>query len=89
MDYVPKLIDNLMGTIDLNTMSIMTREYETINGSAAVDFLKAIEAALVASTKVHVIADGGYAHTSKEVGLFLTKASAVNRLFLDETYGIK
>ena len=80
---------NLTGAIDLNTMSIMTREYETINGSATVDFLKAIEAAHSASTKVHVIADGGGAHTSKEVGLFLSEASAVNRLFLDETYGIK
>lgn len=80
---------NLTGAIDLNTMSIMTREYETINGSATVDFLKAIEAAHLATTKVHVIADGGGAHTSKEVGLFLSEANVVNRLFLDETYGIK
>jgi transposase len=80
---------NLTGAIDLNTMSIMTREYETINGSATVDFLKAIEAAHPASTKIHIIADGGGAHTSKEVGLFLSEAQVVNRLFLDETYGIK
>lgn len=80
---------NLTGAIDLNTMSIMTREYETINGSTTVDFLQAIEAAYPESTKIHVIADGGGAHTSKEVGLFLSEASAVNRLFLDETYGIK
>jgi len=80
---------NLTGAIDLNTLSIMTREYETINGSATVDFLKAIEAAHLTTTKVHVIADGGGAHTSKEVGLFLSEANVVNRLFLDETYGIK
>ena len=80
---------NLTGAIDLNTMSIMTREYETINGSATVDFLKAIEAAHPASTKIHIIADGGGAHTSKEVGLFLSEANVVNRLFLDETYGLK
>jgi len=80
---------NLTGAIDLNTMSIITREYETINGSATVDFLKAIEAAHPASTKIHIIADGGGAHTSNEVGLFLSEANAVNRLFLDETYGIK
>ena len=42
-----------------------------------------------ASTKIHIIADGGGAHTSNEVGLFLSEANAVNRLFLDETYGIK
>lgn len=80
---------NLTGAIDLNTMSIMTREYETINGGATIDFLKTIEAAHPAATKIHIIADGGGAHTSKEVGLFLSEASAVNRLFLDETYGIK
>lgn len=80
---------NLTGAIDLNTMSIITREYETINGSATVDFLKAIEAAHPASTKIHIIADGGGAHTSNEVGLFLSEANAVNRLFLDETYGIQ
>ncbi|MCZ7622500.1 hypothetical protein KsCSTR_40240 [Candidatus Kuenenia stuttgartiensis] len=80
---------NLTGAIDLNTMSIITREYETINGSATVDFLKAIEAAHPASAKIHIIADGGGAHTSNEVGLFLSEANAVNRLFLDETYGIK
>lgn len=80
---------NLTGAIDLNTMSIITREYETINGSATVDFLKTIEAAYPAATKIHIIADGGGAHTSNEVGLFLSEANAVNRLFLDETYGIK
>jgi transposase len=80
---------NLTGALDLNTMSIITREYETINGSATVDFLKAIEAAHPASTKIHIIADGGGAHTSNEVGLFLSEAHAVNRLFLDKTYGIK
>ncbi|MCR4322288.1 MAG: hypothetical protein NUV74_18385, partial [Candidatus Brocadiaceae bacterium] len=56
---------------------------------ATVDFLKAIEAAHPASTKIHIIADGGGAHTSNEVGLFLSEANAINRLFLDETYGIK
>lgn len=80
---------NLTGAIDLNTMSIMTREYETINGSATVDFLKAIEEAHPAATKIHIIADGGGAHTSNEVGLFLSEAKAVNRLFLEERYGLK
>jgi hypothetical protein len=42
---------NLTGALDLNTMSIITREYETINGRATVDFLKAIEAAHPAPRK--------------------------------------
>ncbi len=80
---------NLTGAIDLNTMSIITREYETINGSATVDFLKAIEAAHPNATKIHIIADGGGAHTSNEVGLFLSEPNALNRLYLDEAYGVK
>ena len=34
---------NLTGAINLDTMSMVTREYETINGDSTVDFLKAIE----------------------------------------------
>jgi transposase len=47
---------NLTGAIDLNTMDVLTREYETINGSSTVDFLKAIEVANPGATKIHIIA---------------------------------
>jgi transposase len=80
---------NLTGAINLNTMSIVTQEYETINGSATVDFLKVIEAANPLATKIHIIADGGKAHTANEVKLFLSESNAVNRLYLEETHGIK
>ena len=80
---------NLTGAIDLNTMSIVTKEYETINGEATVDFLQAIEANYPTATKIHVIADGGRAHTSNEVQLFLSCSNAINRVYLDDTYGVK
>jgi len=80
---------NLTGAIDLNTMSVITRNYETIDGSATVDFLKAVDAAYPLATKIHIIADGGSAHTSNEVALFLSQPNAVNRLYLDKTYGIE
>jgi transposase len=79
---------NLTGAIDLNTMDILVREYETINGNTTVDFLKAIEAANPTATKIHIIADGGSAHTSHEVALFLSKPNAVNRDYLKTTYDI-
>jgi transposase len=79
---------NLTGAIDLKTMSLVTRDYETIDGSATVDFLKAIEAAYPLSSKIHIIADGGSAHTSNEVALFLSQPNAVNRLYLEKTYGL-
>jgi len=80
---------NLTGAIDLNTMSVLTREYETINGSATIDFLQAIEAANPTATKIHIIADGGRAHTSYEVALFLSQPNAVNRDYLRKTYDIE
>lgn len=79
---------NLTGAIDLSTMSVLTREYETINGSSTVDFLKAIETANPTATKIHIIADGGSAHTSHEVALFLRHSNAVNRDYLKNTYDI-
>jgi len=79
---------NITGAIDLNTMSVLTREYETINGSSTVDFFKAIEKANPTATKIHIIADGGRAHTSHEVSLFLRHPNAVNRDYLKTTYNI-
>ena len=80
---------NLTGAIDLKTMSVLTREYETINGSATIDFLQALEAANPTATKIHIIADGGKAHTSHDVALFLSQPNAVNRDYLRKTYDIE
>lgn len=80
---------NLTGAIDLNTMSVLTREYETINGCSTIDFFKAIEEANPTATKIHIIADGGRAHTSHEVSLFLRHPNAVNRDYLKTTYNIE
>jgi transposase len=80
---------NLTGAINLNTMDVITREYETINGSTTIDFLKALEVANPTASKIHIIADGGSAHTSHEVSLFLSKPNAVNRDYLKNTYNIE
>jgi transposase len=80
---------NLTGAINLDTMSVLTREYETINGSATVSFFQAIAAANPTATKIHIIADGGSAHTSHEVSLFLSYPNAVNRDYLKNTYDIE
>jgi transposase len=80
---------NLTGAINLETMSIVTREYETINGSSTVDFLKALEIANPLASKIHIIADGGKAHVANEVKLFLSESNAVNRLYLEATHEIQ
>lgn len=79
---------NLTGAIDLNTMSVLTREYETINGSSTINFLQTIETANPTAGKIHIIADGGSAHTCHEVALFLSQPNAVNRDYLKKAYEI-
>jgi transposase len=79
---------NLTGAINLNTMSVTTKEYQIINGASTVDFLKLIEKANPFASKIHIILDGGKAHTANEVKLFLSDSNAVNRLYLQENYGI-
>lgn len=80
---------NLTGAINLSTMSVLTREYETINGNATINFLQAIEAANPSANKIHIIADGGSAHTSHDVALFLSQADAVHRDYLRKAYSIE
>jgi transposase len=80
---------NITGAIDLSTMSVLTQEYETINGASTIQFLQAIEAANPTATKIHIIADGGGAHTSHDVALFLSQPNAVNRDYLSKNYEIE
>ena len=79
---------NMTGAIELSGMSVVTREYEIINGKSTIDFLQAVELAYPHANKIHVIADRGCAHTCHEVNLFLSEANAVNRAYLENTYGI-
>jgi transposase len=80
---------NLTGAINLITMKAVTCEYETINGSTTVEFLKAIEHAYPNAKTIHLIADGASDHTSHEVALFLSYPNAVNRDHLEQTHDIK
>lgn len=80
---------NLTGAIELTTLSIITNEYETINGAATVKFLEKVLVSYPSAKTIHIIADGGRAHTSQEVDLFLLKSNAVNKAYLKETHSIE
>lgn len=80
---------NLTGAIELNTLSLLTHEYETINGSATINFLEKVLEAYPSAKTIHMIVDGGRAHTSEEVNLFLLKSDAVNKAYLKEEYLIE
>ena len=80
---------NLTGAIELNTLSLLTHEYETINGSATINFLEKVLETYSSAKTIHIIVDGGRAHTSQEVNLFLQKSDAVNKAYLKEEYSIE
>jgi transposase len=63
---------NLMATLNLETMQFTYKDYETINGVAAVDFLKAVEEAYPNARTIHLIWDQAGYHTCKEVAAYIT-----------------
>ena len=80
---------NLTGAIDLKSMSIFTREYQTINGEATIDFLKYLDESTNDTGRIYLVADGGGAHTCKEVGAYLGIKDPFNRKYLEDEYQIK
>ena len=62
---------NLMGILNLETMQFAYQDFETINGEAAIEFLKKAEGEYPKARKVHLIWDQAGYHTCKEVKEFL------------------
>lgn len=62
---------NIMGALNLETMKFDYQDFETINSSSAIQFLKQIEQAYPTAKKIHLIWDQAGYHTSREVAEFL------------------
>ena len=62
---------NITGAINLKTMSLVEKDYKTINSESTVNFLEEIEDKYPAAPKIHVISDCASYHTSKTVKNFL------------------
>jgi transposase len=62
---------NLMGVLNLETMKFGYQEFDTINGEAAVAFLKKVEVMYPDTERIHLIWDQAGYHTSQEVSKFL------------------
>jgi len=62
---------NLMGVLNLETMRFAYQDFETINGKAAVEFLKQIEKMYPHAKKIHLIWDQAGYHICREVQEFL------------------
>ncbi len=65
---------NLTGSINLETMEVLTNEYETINGQTTIQFLKMIESKYPKAFAIHIILDQSGYHTSNEVAEFVKKS---------------
>jgi len=80
---------NITGAIELESMSIVSKDYETINGASTIKFLKLIEASDPNTNTFHIIADGGRAHKCHEVGVYLGWKDPTNRQYIEDHYGLK
>jgi transposase len=68
---------NLTGAINLNSMEVINKEYETINGATTVEFLKLIEKQYPNNSKINVILDQSGYHRSHEVEEFIKNSRIV------------
>ncbi len=58
---------NIVGSIELATMNVMTADYETINSASIIDFLKGVEAAHPLAEAIHIVLDQSGHHRSQEL----------------------
>lgn len=61
---------HLNGAIDLNTMSIFTREYDTIDAQSIISFFKDLESENPFKT-IHIICDNGRSNKNKDIQQYL------------------
>ncbi len=61
---------HLNGAINLSSMQVFTREYDTIDGAAVISFLKDLEAENQFKT-IHIICDNGRSNKNKELQQYL------------------
>jgi transposase len=58
---------NLMGALDLENMSLITQEYQTIDAQSIVYFLEKLESKMPDATTIHVVLDSARYHTCNQV----------------------
>lgn len=65
---------NIVGSIELATMNVMTADYETINGVSIIHFLKSVEAAHPLTKAIHIILDQSGYHRSHELEAYVASS---------------
>ena len=72
---------NIIGALNLETMHLMHKEYDTINGEAIVCFLKNLEVLMPTASAIHVVLDCARYHTCPAVMDFV-KTSRIKLHYL-------
>jgi len=72
---------HFVGAIELKNLNIIAKEYETVNSSHMIDFLKNLEDN-VEATKIHVICDNGRANRNREVQAYVQKSTKLEIHYL-------
>ena len=65
---------NIVGSIELSTMKVLTSDYDTVNSASVIDFLKALELAYPSAKAIHVILDQSGYHRSKELADYVAES---------------
>jgi transposase len=63
---------NITGSIHLNSMHLVTQEFETINSDSFIQHLQKLESSYQNAAVIHLITDQAGYHTSEDVTLFLS-----------------
>jgi len=71
---------HFVGALNLENMTVLTREYETVNAENMIDYFRALESNSTAS-KLHVICDNGRANKNKTLEEYL-KSSKIEIHYL-------
>lgn len=68
---------NITGTINLNSMNNIYREYPTVNAVSTIDFLRLVEYSYPDAPKIHIFLDQSGYHRSEEVAEFIKTSRIV------------
>jgi transposase len=68
---------NIAGAINLESLEVMTRDYDKINSGKFIDFLKYLEACYPTAPKIHLFVDQGSYHTSQETKEYVKNSRTI------------
>jgi Transposase and inactivated derivatives len=68
---------NIAGAINLQSLEVMTRDYDQINSGKFIDFLKYLEACYSKAPKIHLFVDQGSYHTSQETKEYVKNSRVI------------